>query len=47
MRANPVKKALRAGQLAVVLAGHPVEGGDHLPTIRVVRVGEGGRSAPP
>jgi pyruvate kinase len=39
--------ALRAGQLAVVLAGHPVEGGEYLPTIRVLRVGEGGRSAPP
>ncbi len=39
--------ALAAGQLAVVLAGHPIEGGDHLPTIRVVRVTDGGRSVTP
>jgi pyruvate kinase len=39
--------AVREGQLVVVLAGHPVEGGDRFPTIRVVRVGAGGRSAAP
>jgi pyruvate kinase len=39
--------ALKEGQLVVVLAGHPVEGGDRFPTIRVVRVGEGGRSLAP
>jgi pyruvate kinase len=35
------------GNLVVVLAGHPVEGGDHLPTIRLARVGEGGRASEP
>jgi pyruvate kinase len=39
--------AIKEGQLVVVLAGHPVEGGDRFPTIRVVRVGEGGRSVAP
>jgi pyruvate kinase len=39
--------AVKEGQLVVVLAGHPVEGGDRFPTIRVVRVGEGGRSVAP
>jgi pyruvate kinase len=39
--------ALRQGQLVVVLAGHPVEGADRSPTIRVVRIGEGGRSVAP
>jgi pyruvate kinase len=39
--------ALREGQLVVVLAGHPVEGGDRFPTIRVVRVGPGGTSLAP
>jgi pyruvate kinase len=36
-----------AGQVVVVLAGHAVEGGERLPTLRVVRVGEGGRSQEP
>ncbi len=39
--------AAQAGQTAVVLAGHPVEGGERFPTIRVVRVGEGGQSVAP
>jgi pyruvate kinase len=39
--------AIKEGQLVVVLAGHPVEAGDRFPTIRVVRVGEGGRSLAP
>jgi pyruvate kinase len=39
--------AVLEGQLLVVLAGHPVEGGDRFPTIRVVRVGAGGRSVAP
>jgi pyruvate kinase len=39
--------AVKEGQLVIVLAGHPIEGGDRFPTIRVVRVGEGGRSVPP
>lgn len=39
--------AVQAGQLVVVLAGHPREGGDRFPTIRVVKVGEGGRCVEP
>ncbi|MBO0699823.1 MAG: pyruvate kinase, partial [Zavarzinella sp.] len=39
--------AVRAGARVVVLAGHPVEGGDQLPTIRLARVGDGGRSVEP
>jgi len=39
--------AVTEGQLLVVLAGHPIEGGDRFPTIRVVRVGAGGRSTAP
>jgi pyruvate kinase len=36
-----------AGERAVVLAGHPIEGGPLYPTIRIVRVGEGGRCEEP
>ena len=39
--------AVRPGALVVVLAGHPIEGGEHLPTIRLLRVGEGGRASEP
>jgi pyruvate kinase len=39
--------ALGEGQLAVVLAGHPNEGGGRFPTIRLVRVGAGGASREP
>ena len=34
--------AVRAGQLAVVLADHPVEGGLRLPSLRVARIGANG-----
>ena len=34
--------AIRVGSLVVVLAGHPVEGGERLRTIRLLRVGDGG-----
>ncbi len=44
VRAAFLSGVLRAGTLAVVLAGHPVEGGEGVPTIRVVRVGADGRS---
>jgi pyruvate kinase len=47
VRAAFEQGAVRAEQLLVVLAGHPVEGGDRFPTIRVVRVGEAGRSLTP
>ncbi|HEY1186629.1 MAG TPA: pyruvate kinase [Gemmata sp.] len=36
-----------AGERVVVLAGHPVAGGPRFPTVRVVRVGEGGTSSEP
>ncbi len=39
--------ALRAGDRVVVLAGHPIEGGERFPTLRVLRVGAGGHSSPP
>ena len=39
--------AVKAGALVVLLAGHPIEGGEGFPTIRVVRVGEGGVSCEP
>ena len=39
--------AVAAGERVVVLAGHPHEGGRGYPTVRVVRVGEGGSSEEP
>jgi pyruvate kinase len=39
--------AVPVGALVVVLAGHPVEGGEHLPTIRLVRVADDGRAVEP
>ena len=39
--------AVTAGQLVVVLAGHPVEGGARLPTVRLLRVGPDGRAGEP
>jgi pyruvate kinase len=39
--------AVIEGQIAVVLAGHPNEGGERFPTIRLVRVGPGGVSHDP
>ena len=39
--------AVRPGGRVIILAGHPIEGGPLYPTIRVVRVGEGGTSVEP
>ena len=39
--------AVPVGALVVALAGHPIEGGERLPTLRLVRVGEGGRALEP
>jgi len=39
--------AIECGQLVMVLAGHPIEGGGRFPTIRLVRVGENGQSCEP
>lgn len=38
---------VRQGDLVVVLAGHPIEGGDRVPTIRVVRIHANGTSCAP
>ncbi len=47
-----VRDAFRAGvvkegERVIILAGHPIEGGPHFPTVRVVRVGENGTSRKP
>ena len=47
VRAAFASGVISTGQVVVVLAGHAVEGGERLPTLRVVRVGEGGRSREP
>jgi pyruvate kinase len=47
VRAAFERGAVRAGQLLVVMAGHPIEGGERIPTLRVVRVGEAGQSLTP
>jgi pyruvate kinase len=39
--------AVTAGQRVIVLAAHPVQGGERMPTVRVVRVADGGASARP
>ncbi len=39
--------AIVPGSLVVVLAGHPIEGGEHLPTVRVARVTETGKASEP
>jgi pyruvate kinase len=47
VRAAFMGGVLKSGELVVVLAGHPIEGGEGHPTIRVVRVGADGRSCEP
>ena len=47
VRAAFAAGAVRAGQLAVVLACHPTEGGDRSPTIRLVRIGAAGQTHEP
>jgi pyruvate kinase len=47
VRAAFTHGAVRVGQRVVVMAGHPVEGGERFPTLRVVRVGEHGQSCEP
>jgi pyruvate kinase len=39
--------AVKVGDRVIVLAGHPVAGGARQPTIRVVRIGDGGVSSEP
>jgi pyruvate kinase len=40
-------RAIKVGDLLLVLAGHPVEGGEHLPTIRLTRVTADGLGTEP
>jgi pyruvate kinase len=47
VRAAFAAGAVTAGQRVIVLAGHPVQGGARMPTVRVVRVGDGGTSVEP
>jgi pyruvate kinase len=47
VRAAFLGGAVQAGTLVVVVAGHPIEGGEGAPTIRVVRVGDEGRACEP
>ena len=47
LRAAFTHGAVRSGDRVVVLAEHPAERGERFPTIRVARVGEGGRSCEP
>lgn len=47
VKAAFVGGGVQVGDLIVVLAGHPIEGGEGFPTIRIVQVGEGGRSCEP
>lgn len=49
---SAIRDAYRAGAVSegdrvVILAGHPIEGGQHFPTVRVARVGEEGTSRKP
>ena len=47
VRAAFAHGAIQPGERVVVLAEHAAEGGERFPTLRVVRVGEGGRSCEP
>ena len=47
VRAAFLGGAVKVGTLVLVLAGHPIEGGEGFPTLRVARVGEDGRSSEP
>lgn len=47
VRAAYAAGVVAAGQRVIVLAGHPVQGGVRMPTVRVVRIAEGGISGEP
>lgn len=47
VRAAFARGVIQCGDRVVVLAGHPIEGAEGLPTIRVAQVGEAGRSCAP
>lgn len=47
IHASFVAGVLTAGSLVIVLAGHPAEQGERLPTIRLARVGDNGQPVEP
>ena len=47
VRAAFAAGAVNVNDRVVVLAGHPIEGGQRWPTIRLVRIGEAGTSLEP
>ena len=47
VRSAFIAGGVHEGDRVVALAGHPIEGGERFPTIRVVRVGSGGISVEP
>jgi pyruvate kinase len=47
VRASFDHGAVHVGQKMVVMAGHPIEGGERFPTLRVIRVGKDGSSCEP
>ena len=47
IRSSFKANAISEGQLVVVFAGHPREGGERFPSIRVTRIGPGGQSLEP
>jgi len=47
VRASFATGVVKPGTLVALLAKHPIEGGDGYPTIRIVRVGDDGRSCEP
>jgi pyruvate kinase len=47
VRAAFEHRAIKPGDLAVLIGGHPIEGGPTIPTIRVVRIGASGEQCEP
>jgi pyruvate kinase len=47
VRAAYSGSAVPVGALVVMLAGHPIEGGEGLPTVRVARMGKDGKACEP
>ncbi len=47
VRAAYEAKVVQPGELVIVLAGHPIEGGQYLPTVRVLRIGFDGKATEP
>lgn len=47
VRVSHAARAVQEGDRVVAIAGHGIEGAERYPTMRVVRVGPGGRSSEP